>query len=392
MRTSNGSQLLKINLDYYDGHKSLLATGAYKALGTAKKVKDFQKHGSIPLSDFLNYFLIRRHENPGYATYLDRLNHIDKASMWLEDVLDISSTINWRPGSKREQEGVGEAVSLSVANALFGLTAADWTTIPEQKGRNAHPTFDFEQTLVGITPQNSIVQIEAKGSFVLNNTLSSPAVKSHARNIAKKKTDIASKGAAYKHPAMAMYGMIAAIDPMNEAKCWLLDPPVDLLEGNPRDIKVATRLEYVASIVSMLAPNAKLPRALQERAKLWREGAVSKQVESLEGHPFTGDNYVEAYLAKSKIIMKEQDIVGQIYEAESGRIFFLGLRGDLVRAAIKQDPEAIINARFLPSEEQAELVAKPMLLSRWKKGSPREVSIRLYTASSGVVIGLPSEG
>ncbi|EPO6702252.1 hypothetical protein ACUDWF_001390 [Pseudomonas aeruginosa] len=392
MRTSNGSQFLKINLDYYDGHKSLLATGEYKALGTAKKVRDFQKHGLIPLPDFLNYFLIRRHENPGYATYLDRLNHIDKASMWLEDVLDISYTINWRSGSKREQEGVGEAVSLSVASALFGLTAADWATIPEQRGLKAHPTFDFERTLVGITSQDSIVQIEAKGSFVLDNTLSSSAVKSHASNIAKKKASIASKGTAYKHPAVAMYGMIAAIDPVNEAKCWLLDPPADLLEGNPRGIKVATRLEYVASIVSMLAPNAKLPRALQERAKLWRESAASKKVESLEGHPFTGENYVEAYLAKSKILMKEQDIVGQLYVGESGRMFFLGLRGDLVRAAIKQDPEAIINARFLPSEEKIELMAEPLLLSRWEKGSPCKVSIRFHTASSGVVIGLPSEG
>ncbi|OLU16976.1 hypothetical protein BVH01_10460 [Pseudomonas sp. PA1(2017)] len=390
MRTSHGSQSLKINLDYYKGHESLLATGAYKTLDTAKRVEGFQKHGLIPLSDFLNYFLIRRQENPNYKTYLDRLNHIDKASMWLEDILDINTTINWKSGSNREQEGVGEAVSLSVANSLFGLTAADWTTIPEQKGRKAHPTFDFEQTLVGITSQNSIVQIESKGSFVQDNTLNSSAVSSHARNIVKKKTSIASKGTAYKHPAMAMYGMIAAIDPMNEAKCWLLDPPADFLEGNPRDIKVATRLEYVASIVSMLAPTAKLPHALLERAKLWREGAASKKVESLEGHPFTGDNYVETYLAKSKILMKDQDIVGQVYVGESGKIFFLGLRGDLVRAAIKQEPDAIINARFLPSEEKTDFIAEPLLIRHWKKGSPRKVSITLYTASSGVVIGLPS--
>lgn len=392
MLTSPGPQSLKIALDYYDGHEPLLTTGAYKTLGTAAKVKAFQKHGSIPLPDFLNYFLIRRYEGLNYATYMDRLKRIDTASMWLEDVLDISNTINWRLGSRREQEGVGEAISLSVASSLFSLTAADWITIPEQKGKNAHPTFDFERKLVGITAQNAVVQIEAKGSFVVDNTLNQSAVKSHARSIVGKKTKIASIGTSYKHPATAMYGMIAAIDPMNTAKCWLLDPPADLLEGNPRDIKIATRLEYVASIVSMLAPNAKLPRALQERATLWREGATSKQVESLEGHPFTGSNYVEAYLAKSKIWMTERDIVGQLYVGESGRIFFLGLRGDLVRAAIKQDPEAIIEAYYLPDVEYAEVTARPLRLDRWEKDVLRTVSMTLYTASSGVVIGLTTEG
>lgn len=388
MLTPSGPQSLKINLDYYDGHEPLLSTGAYATLGTAAKVEAFQKHGSIPLPDFLNYFLIRRYESQKYATYMDRLNRIDKASEWLEDALDLSNTINWLPGCKGEQEGVGEAVSLSVASALFGLTAADWLTIPEQKGVNAHPTFDFERTLVGITAQNAVVQIEAKGSFVLDNTSKQSAVKAHARNIVKKKTKIASVGPAYKHPATAMYGMIAAIDPTHEAKCWLLDPPADLLEGNPRDIKIATRLEYVASIVSMLAPKAKLPLALKERAALWREGATSKQVESLEGYPFTSANYVEAYLAKSKIWMKERDIVGQFYVGESGRIFFLGLRGDLVRAAIKQDPEAIIEAHYLPGVEHAEFTAAPLRLDRWKKGEPRTEFMAFYTASSGVVIGL----
>ncbi|MGC5699259.1 hypothetical protein J4P02_03535 [Pseudomonas sp. NFXW11] len=386
------SQSLVVNLDYYHGHQSLLAKGAYETLGTASKVESFQKQGTIPLSDFLNYFLIHRSVSPDYASYIERLNYLDTASTWLNGVLDLSGSINWRPGSNGLQENVGEAVSLSVASSLFGLTAADWETIPEQKGRRAHPTFDFERTLVGITAQNAVVQIEAKGSFVRDNTVDQSAVKAHARNISKKKDKITNIGAAYKHPATVMYGMIVSIDPTNEAKCWLLDPPTEQLEGNPSDIKVAIRLEYVASIVAMLAPNAKLPRALRDRAALWREGAVSKEIESLEGHPYTGENYVDAYLAKSKIWMAERDVVGQLYLGESGRVFFLGLRGDLVRAAIKQDPEAIVQARYKHSVEQAHVSGEPMRLDRWKKGSRRNVALTLYTASSGVVIGLPGNG
>ncbi|WP_157687051.1 hypothetical protein [Pseudomonas alkylphenolica] len=142
----------------------------------------------------------------------------------------------------------------------------------------------------------------------------------------------------------------------------------------------------------MLAPNAKLPRALRDRAALWREGAVSKEIESLEGHPYTGENYVDAYLAKSKIWMAERDVVGQLYLGESGRVFFLGLRGDLVRAAIKQDPEAIVKARYKSSVEQAHVSGEPMRLDRWKKSSHLNVAMTLYTASSGVVIGLTGNG
>ncbi|AIL63096.1 hypothetical protein [Pseudomonas alkylphenolica] len=213
------SQSLMVNLDYYDGHQSLLAKGAYETLGTASKVESFQKQGKIPLSDFLNYFLIHRSVSPDYASYIERLNYLDTASTWLNGVLDLNGSINWRPGSKGLQENVGEAVSLSVASSLFGLTAADWETIPEQKGTRAHPTFDFERTLVGITAQNAVVQIEAKGSFVRDNTVDQSAVKAHARNISKKKSKITNIGAAYKHPATAMYGMIVSIDPTNEAKC-----------------------------------------------------------------------------------------------------------------------------------------------------------------------------
>ena len=67
--------------------------------------------------------------------------------------------------------------------------------------------------------------------------------------------------------------------------------------------------------------------------------------------------------------MKEWDIVGQFYVGEYDRIFFLGLRGDLVRAAIKQAPEAIIEARNLPGVEHTEFTAAPLRLDRWKKAN-----------------------
>ncbi|QXH72903.1 hypothetical protein KSS92_26905 [Pseudomonas atacamensis] len=380
--------LLKVDLDYYKGHKAKLSKGAYKSLGTHAKVRAFQKHNTIPLPDFLNYFLIHRADSVDYVSYVARLKELDTATTWLKGMVGTSGTINWRPGSKGLQEWVGEAVTLSVASSMFGLIAADWDTLPIQRGPKAHPTFDFERTMVGVTAQNALIQIESKGSFVTDNTIEQKAVKTHADNIEAKKTKIASKGTAYKHPATAKYGMIAAVDRTNPAKCWILDPPPDKLQGDPGDLKVAIRLEYVASIVSLLAPFAKLPIALRERAALWREGASDKR-QSLDGFPYTSENYVDAFLARKKVWLPERDVVGRLYQGEEGRIFFLGMQGDLIRAAIKQDPEAITSARFEPNIEQMEVVDMPMRVDGKRSRLYRSVIMNLYTSSSGTVIGLP---
>ena len=384
------SDRLKISLDYYKGHAALLAKGAYKTLGTEAKVTAFQKHGSIPLADFLNYFFIRRHENPCFATYAARIEQTDTAIQTLKHITEIGRTINSREGCNGTQEQIGEAISLSVANELFGLTAADWIKIPEQKGKKAQPTFDFENTITGITKNNSIVQIEAKGSIVSDNTLIQPAIRTHASSIAKKKKKIAAAADQYTHPANARYGMIVAIDEANDAKCWLLDPPADDFEGSPQDLKVAARLDYVAEIVSLLAPRAKLPSALREKAELWRAGADSKKVESLDGFPFTSENYVEAYLAKGKTWLKKQDIVGQLYIGKENNAFFLGMRGDMIRSAIQQNSEKILETLYKPTVEHIEITAEPITINGFKKSSSRTMLIQLYTSTSGVVIGLPN--
>ncbi|ABR91939.1 Hypothetical protein mma_0983 [Janthinobacterium sp. Marseille] len=385
---------LKIDLQYYDAkHQSLLAEGTYRTLGTAAKVKSFKTTSEIFLADFLNYFLIHRANNPSYATYKARRKYLKQASDWIDGVLNINDTINCLQGSEGLQEKVGEAVSLSVASVMFGLTAADWTTIPEQRGLTAHPTFDFERILVGITNKNEVIQIEAKGSFVKDNNVNQEAVVAQARKIEKKKIKIAKAGA-YKHPAFARYGMIASIDPSNTAKCLLLDPPSDQVPGNPSDIKIASRLEYVASIVSLLAPKASLADALETRAALWRQGKASDEPETLRsktGHAYTARNYVEDFFANGKVWMEDRDIVGQVYCNKSGRAFFLGLHGDVIRTAIQQDPKVIIQAHYEPSSKQLEILARPVHLDQDIKDAPRYMSMIFHTASSGVVLGFPSD-
>lgn len=380
--------MLEIDLDYYDkNHKSLLSQGAYATLKTAKRLEDFRKVGKIPKGDFFNYFLIHRSANPDYDTYSKRIANVDQAVAWVAGALDTSSTIKCLAGCVGLQERVGEAVCLSVAGAMFELTAADWAIIPIQGGKQAHKTFDFERTMIGITGTSDVIQVEAKGSFIPDNTQKHPNVSAHSSSIAKKKANITKNAATYKHPATARYGMIAAIDATHKAKCWLLDPPAEPFEGDARKFKAANRLDYVADMVSLLAPKALLPGVIRQRAEQWRNGESSVSPSPI-GAPYTLHNYVSMFLARGKIWLVEHDIVGQLYVGKTEGIFFIGLLGKVVREAIMQDVDAIADSRYDTSVIRATIKGTPFDLRRHEKGELLEVSLDLHVTSSGTVLGI----
>jgi hypothetical protein len=380
--------MLEIDLSYYDTHHELLLSqGSYKTLKTAARVTAFRKIGKIAKGDFFNYFLIHRSKNPDYISYNQRIAFIGKAVGWIDGVLDTSNTIKTLPGCELLQQHVGEAVCLSVASSLFELTAADWAIIPIQAGKNAHKTFDFERMVTGITSANEIIQVEAKGSFVSDNTQKCQKIYNHSGSISKKKLNIAKNTATYKHPATARYGMIAAVDPVNKAKCWLLDPPAEPFEGDPRKNKAANRLDYVADVISLLAPKALLPGVIRSRAEDWRNGESAESLGAI-GAPYTAENYVESYLAKGKIWLKEHDIVGQLYMGADDRIFFIGLLGNVIRNAIIQDMDAIIDTSQETSVMRVTVKGTPFNIGMHKKATPLEVSLILHVTSSGTVIGI----
>lgn len=376
-----------MKLDYYAKHKDLLSQGGYRRLGTTDRVEAFQKHSSIPLPDFLNYFLIHRDKSEAYATYVQRLKHLDAAAAWIDGVVSTSGTINWMPGADNLQETIGEAVSLSVAGQLFGLTEADWTRIPEQKGVGALKTFDFEHTLMGVTDGDAVIQVEAKGTFVKDNSKYQANVSTHARNISQKKEIIRGAGDEYEHPAAALYGMIVAVDPTNVTKCWLLDPPALPFVGEPHNLKVASRLDNVASITEMLVPHGKLPYALRLSAADWRGGEGSSS--TIQEFPFYTDSYVEHYLARNKVWLAEQDVAGELFIGIKGKPFFLGVQGDLIRTAASQNDGEIARLHFSPSVKPVTITAEPRQIYSWSKASKRSVKLNLFRSSSGVVIGLP---
>lgn len=376
---------IDIDLQYYPGHEALLKKGDYQRVGTAARVTAFS--GQIPLADFLNYALISRSDSVIFDSYAARNQKIKGIATWFKDILPTTPTVNWLPGSNREQERVGEALSLAVMGSLFGLTAADWGVIPI-----AHvKAFDFERTFIGISAQDEVIQVEAKGSFVSSNLSPTPAdrqkIGRHARNIENKKLAISKVGAKYPFPATVRYGFIASIDPSSTAKCYLLDPPADQQQGEPRRMRVANRLEHLAYFVSLLAPEAQLPKVLVKRAAEWREFGGSEPtgvLHSDSGHAFTAGKYVEDFLSRGKIYLEREDIVGAAWAMQGIGPVFIGIRGEVIRTAIRGNAKEILGLEYQATagtvlfvqSDQAVPVQSPMLT--------------LYGASSGIVIGLES--
>lgn len=379
---------LRVDLKYYDAtHKGLLATGPYALMNTASNVKAFQKHGTVPLQDFLAFYYIYRDADPRYSTVAARMNSIDQAAKHLDGAISLAGTLNTLLGCEDEQKRVGEAMSLTIANTLFGTTAADWDRIPIN---NKFSTFDTERTFTGIAAANIVVQIEAKGTFLNGGPKDAKRIKEHADNITTKKAKIAALGPTYQHPATVRYGMIVAAHPTKTLQCLLLDPPGDELQGEPSNLKIAFRLNYAADILSLIAPSAQLVHALKERAELWRKGTDLERFRSIltaRGKPFGSRGYIENALAQQKVWLPELDLVGHVFEGHSGHHFFLGIQGGVLRTVIDHVPADMLSMAWIAESREVTLTAAPVLLGRDGKGPSREFHMMLHKATSGLVIG-----
>lgn len=376
---------IDVDLQYYPGHETLLKKGAYKRIGTADRVAAYS--GKISLPDFLNYALISRSDSVLFKSYAARNQQIEMAAAWFKDILSTSPTVNWRPGSGREQERVGEALSLAVMSSLFGLTAADWDVIPITQVKS----FDFERTFTGISSRDELIQVEAKGSFVSSNLNPTPKdirkISRHASSIEKKKLAISKGGAKYPFPASVRYGFIASIDSNSTAKCYLLDPPADQLQGEPRRIRVANRLEHLAYFVSFIAPKAQLPKVLVKRAAEWRKLRGNEPIGVLHsdsGHTFSASNYVEDFLSRGKTYLEREDIVGSVWEIQGIGKVFIGIRGEVIRTAILGNADKILSLEYKATAESV------LLVQTDEKALVQSPILTLYGASSGIVIGMES--
>ncbi len=217
-----------VDIAYYNnGEKQLLLQ-----YPSSEKIIDIVENGvSIPIEEFLTYIFFHRKnpDIPNYRSYKDIEKRICQAFSYLDgyilfDGVSISGPpINPNDSIKSITEHIGEAVGLAIMNRLHGLIEADWIKISSKGGIGASPSFDYQIASTG----DQFIQIEAKGSFVINNKLKPSAVSNHKTNIKEKKSKLAELAEENKDPNSSnlRYGIITVIDPNSnrKLKSWLVD-------------------------------------------------------------------------------------------------------------------------------------------------------------------------
>ena len=160
---------------------------------SADQIELAVKHGlNISTAEFLVYYLFHRKRtgHPNYKSYNEISKRLYKAFQAIDEYVEFTGTSICQPELDQQlneiTERIGESVGLSVISRIHKMHGADWSPIPEQRGRNADPTFDYEDASDG----RHLIQLETKGSSVPNNTKLSQAIYTHKHEILEKKRSI----------------------------------------------------------------------------------------------------------------------------------------------------------------------------------------------------------
>ena len=328
----------------------------------------------IPTAEFLTYFLFHRKTTGslGYQSFDDIGKKVQKAYIILYDLISFNGKSICRSADITNQlpeisEHIGEAIGLSVINRVHGLTEADWSSIPISRGRGATKSFDFQIASDGKT----FVQVENKGSSVTLNTDNSlPAIKKHYKNIQDKKSSLNDLPAnkVDPNPASLRYGTITGIDARQDGnvRCWLTDPPADLIDDDAKRFKLLRRMEYLQNLIGLISPRSQLAAALATRVADMNMMNDPFELNSLglrrgNGEPlFLDQNY---YISKSHTI--DEKSAGTVIPITDKHLMYFAIRTELFELSTKQNFDAIIefSAKSLTLEESVKCVFSP---ARWK--------------------------
>jgi hypothetical protein len=329
---------------------------------TASVIEGLTKQAiDIPTAEFLAYYLFHRKRvgTPGYRDYRSIEQRLDNALASLDGCIEFDGHSIHTPAGAQHQlteisEHVGESVGLSVVARIHDVTEADWAPIPTQGGRNASPTFDFEMASDG----QMFVQVENKGSSVLDNRRLDETVKAQYRRIVGKKAKLSARAAAGTdpYPASLRYGTITAVDPRTDGnvRCLLTDPPPEPRDETPRRFRLLQRMRFIRDWVSVISVRSQLAAALSTRvADLEMMGDPFElngvPLRRGNGRPFDFTPY-RAFGPHSSFLANKSRVVdgpagGEIVRLSTDALFMLGIREDLVVLAASQDAEGILTYR-----------------------------------------------
>ena len=134
-------------------------------------------------------------------------------------------------------------------------------------------------------PSRSLhIQVENKGSSVLDNRQRPHTILNHAASILEKKKN----AAAVTLPGVR-YGTITVIDPRPDGvvRCYLCDPEPELIFRTPREAKLLSRMRFLQGWISFQSPNSQLAAALASRLSALEH---SSQLEEFDRVPLLRGN------------------------------------------------------------------------------------------------------
>lgn len=377
---------VKVNLDFYDAiEKSKLTSATYPPTAVAQMTMLCGTDIDVPTSEFLSYYLFHKKliGTEGYTSYRAVGEKLGTALAHLDGCIEFNGNSISTPKAAKHQlnevsEHIGEAVGLAVISRIHKLHEADWEPIPIQGGRKGIPTHDFQVA----SDMYRLIQVENKGSSVVDNSQKNSAISGHKKVIHDKKLKLKNLpvGTRDLYPANVRYGTITAVDAIaaHNVKCWLLDPPPDNIDSSPKNFRLLQRMRFLRAWLSVLKPRSQIVSALSTRLadleNLANPFVLDKIPLSLGGgKPFNVYGEDPYYMTKSRISFeknsennqsKTPDIIdddGEIrfrYQVESAfgatvqisddALMFLGIEDRLLTMIAVQDFDEICSYGFEP--------------------------------------------
>ncbi|WP_147445036.1 hypothetical protein [Corallococcus sp. CA053C] len=343
---------LKIDIRYYDDAQEK----AFTQWPLKERIDALVKNGlDVDELEFLTYSVFTEQRNKiGWRTYADMRTLLPPRAEMFRQYFDLSlGTVTSRfPASDSETsmtEKVGVATSLLAANRIFDLHEADWTKIPKGQIR----TLDFFCASTG----KEYVEIEAKGSIVADANMKNPSVSTHKNGILKKKA-VQRERVGSAHPSLMM-GTIAAVPENTDQRtvCWLIDPPGDGPEMDPKKFKLLTRLEYYLKELQPLS-QASMLIALRNRIEAIFSVSDYERLDQLRlvgatGRPF---RFRGPFFRNKTIIATSRGrAIGRVFHLADREFMFVGFDTEVYGLVARQRFREILAYKSGLASNESEL-------------------------------------
>ena len=394
---------VRVEVDFYDEAER----DKLLAYPTRDKIKELVGQPvEVPMAEFLVNYLLhkKRLGTPGFKDRAAIGRKLGNALAHLDGCVDFNGHSICTAEGLTEQltevtEHIGESIGLSIVNHIHGLNEADWTPIPQQRGRSAQPTFDFEIALPSVHEKQRIsipmevdaddndafdfpderrrslppdrdfeddiasdggalVQLENKGSTALDNRVHSSAVVAQKRRIDQKKAKLQARDEVRPDSPAARtirYGTIAVLDPRQDGnvRCWLTDPPGDEVQPDPRRVRLLRRLQFMREWISFVSPRAQLASALATRiadlATLRDPFELDRvPLSRASGEPFSADSDFASWSFWANKSAVGASVGGVVVQLNKDALMLLGIRHAVVGLAIEQSFDEVLAYQFEP--------------------------------------------